>query len=165
VLGHVDLETPALKPCATVDNPFTSDLTWLAHRAERALTEEFDEACRSVGRKDMRDTLVLAVAGDGESRTQTEIAKTLGLDKTTLGAIIDRLERRELLVRTADPGNKRIRIPTTTPEGQDVLAAALAARDEAVSWSLDGMSEDELATLRTLLWRVATSQVRLSSAR
>ncbi|NYD67560.1 MarR family winged helix-turn-helix transcriptional regulator [Agromyces atrinae] len=156
MLPDVDLDTPALKPCAAIDDPFSSDLTWLVHRVERSLTGEFDAACRAVGLKDMRDTLVLAVAGDGVARTQIEIAQTLGLDKTTLGAIIDRLEERSFLVRVVDPSNKRVRRPRTTDAGYEILDRALAARDEAVNQSLQGFTTDDIASLRTLLWRVAT---------
>ncbi|MFB7892799.1 MarR family winged helix-turn-helix transcriptional regulator [Microbacterium sp. NPDC056044] len=157
MIPAVDLETPAIKPCAAVDDPFTSDFTWLLHRAERVLTQNFDEACRNVGLKDMRDTLVLAVAGDGETRTQIEIAQTLGLDKTTLGAIIDRLESQGYIVRSTDPSNRRIRIPTTTEHGQAILARALVARDEVVAGTLSSFTGDDLHVLRTLLWRLATA--------
>lgn len=160
MISDVDLETPALKPCATVDDPFTSDFTWLLHRAERVLVHDFDEACRNIGLKDMRDTLVLAVAGDGIPRTQIEIAQTLGLDKTTLSAIIDRLERQGYVLRSTDPSNRRIRLPTTTAAGQDVLSRALAARDEIVAGTLSAFSGDDLDVLRTLLWRLATSKAR-----
>lgn len=157
VMPDVDLDTPAIKPCATVDDPFTSDLTWLMHRAVGVLSDDFDAACREYGLRDMRDTLVLAVAGDGIARTQIEIATTLGLDKSTLVAIIDRLETQGLLMRKADPANRRVRIPSTTPQGQDVLASALAARDRAVSRTLRTLDEGDVSRLRTLLWTIATA--------
>lgn len=160
MLPDVDLDTPAIKPCAAVDDPFSADLTWLMHRAVKALTEDFDEACRHHGLRDMRDTLVLAVAGDGTPRTQTEIAATLGLDKTTLVSIIDRLEQRGLLVREADPANRRIRIPRTTTEGKDVLERALKSRDEVVDATLEGFAGDEIAQLRTSLWKITTASAR-----
>lgn len=157
VIPNVDLETPALKPCATVDNPFTSDLTWLMHRAVRVLTDDFDAVCVEVGLKDMRDTLVLAVCGDGIARTQIEIAATLGLDKTTLMGILDRLEGQEFLVRETDPRNRRVRIPKTTPAGQAVLERALAQRDERVAETLQDLDQEEIGALRTQLWRIATA--------
>lgn len=155
---NVDLDAPAIKPCATVDDPFTSDLTWLMHRAVRVLTESFDAACQANGLRDMRDTLVLAVAGDGLPRTQIEIATTLGLDKSTLMSIIDRLERQGYIVREADSSNRRIRIPRTTDAGQEVLAQSLAARDRAVDEVLAGFVDGDLAQLRTLLWKIATAK-------
>lgn len=157
MIPDVDLESPALKPCATVDDPYTSDLTWLMHRAVRVLTENFDSACRDHGLRDMRDTLVLATAADGTPRTQIEIANTLGLDKSTLMSIIDRLEEQGYLVREADPANRRIRIPRTTESGEVVLARALAARDQAVEQTLSGFVDGDIGQLRTLLWKIATT--------
>lgn len=157
VIPDVDLDTPAIKPCATVDDPFTSDLTWLMHRAVGVLSADFDAACRENGLRDMRDTLVLAVAGDGIARTQIEIATTLGLDKSTLVAIIDRLEKQGLLVREVDPENRRVRIPSTTPQGKEALDSALAARDRAVSRTLEPLDEGDTTRLRTLLWTIATA--------
>lgn len=158
MIPDVDLETPALKPCAVVDDPFTSDLTWLMHRALGVLAADFDDACRQHGLRDMRDTLVLAVAGDGQARTQIEIATTLDLDKSTLMAILDRLEDQGLVVREADPSNRRIRIPVTTPAGKQVLDRVLTARDRAVDRTLSGFSDADTAQLRTLLWRIATAR-------
>ena len=159
MIPDVGLDTPSLKPCATVDSPFTSDLTWLMHRAvEKLLTGNFDAACRDNGLLDMRDTLVLAVAGDGTPRPDREIATTLGLDKSTLMSIIDRLERQGYVVRDADPANHRIRIPRTTDEGEAVLNRALAARDQVVEQTLAGFGEDDVQQLRTLLWKIATAE-------
>lgn len=158
MLPDVDLEAQPLKPCAAVDDPFSSDLTWLMHRALKVLSDDFDAVCRDNGLRDMRDTLVLATAADGNPRTQIEIANTLGLDKSTLMSIIDRLETEGLMMREADPSNRRIRIPRTTPLGQTVLDRALAARDEAVHATLSDFGANDVTALRTLLWKIATAQ-------
>lgn len=155
---NTDVDDTPLKPCATVDNPFTSDLAWLMHRAVRVLTEDFDAACQANGLRDMRDPLVLAVAGDGTPRTQTEIANTLGLDKSTLMSIIDRLEELKLVTRETDPANRRIRIPRTTEAGQAVLERTLKDRDDRVSQTLAGFSTDDVQELRTQLWQIAMRQ-------
>lgn len=157
MIPNVDLETPALKPCATVDNPFTSDLTWLMHRAVRVLTNDFDTVCVEFGLKDMRDTLVLAVCGDGIARTQIGVSATLGLDKTTLMGILDRLEGQGFLVREINPQNRRVRIPKTTPTGQAVLERVLEERDKRVAKTLTNFDRDEIKALRTQLWRIATA--------
>ncbi|MEN2738684.1 MarR family transcriptional regulator [Microbacterium sp. X-17] len=158
MLPDVDLDAPGIKPCAAVDDPATSDLTWLMHRAERVLSRDFDAACRAVGLKDLRDTLVLAVAGDGIARTQIEIASTLGLDKTTLSAIIDRLERQGFLERGEDPANRRTKIPVTTAAGRDALEHAVAKRDELIADTMARLGDEGTAELRVLLWKVATAR-------
>ena len=158
MLPDVDLNAQPIQPCAAVDDPFSSDLTWLLHRALKVLTEDFDGACRDNGLRDMRDTLVLAIAGDGVPRPQIEIANTLGLDKSTLMSIIDRLEDEGLIVREADPSNRRVRIPRTTERGQQVLTQTLVDRDRAVEQTLASYKSGELETLRTLLWQIATAE-------
>lgn len=155
---NTDMESTPLKPCATVDDPFTSDLAWLMHRAVRVLTEDFDSACQANGLRDMRDPMVLAVAADGTARTQTDIANTLGLEKSTLMSIIDRLEEQGLLTRETDPDNRRIRLPRTTESGQALLDRILRDRDTTVNQTLAGFGADEVRQLRTFLWRIATRQ-------
>ena len=151
------IDLVALKDCPLVGDPVTGDLTWLMHRAVRVLTESFDAACRTNGLRDMRDVLVLGMAGDPHARTQIEIAGSLGLDKSTLMGIIDRLEGGGLLVREADPTNRRIRIPRTTKVGRAVLERTMAERDRKVAAVLSGFEEDEVRQLRAFLWDIATS--------
>lgn len=164
MLPDVDLEAQPIQPCAAIDDPHTSDLTWLMHRALQVLADDFDAACHEHGLRDMRDALVLATAGDGTPRTQIEIATTLGLDKSTLMSIIDRLEGQGLIVREADPNNRRIRIPRTTDAGQLALTRSLLARDRAVNETLANFSGADVAQLRTLLWRIATTRSHPSPA-
>lgn len=106
----------------------------------------------------MRDPMVLAVAADGTARTQTEIANTLGLEKSTLMSIIDRLEEQGLLTRETDPDNRRIRLPRTTESGQVLLDKILEDRDNTVNQTLASFGADEIRQLRTFLWRIATRQ-------
>lgn len=158
MLTDADLEAQSLKPCTAADDPLSSDLTWLMYRAFKVLSDDFDAACRNNGLRDMRDTLVLATAADGTPRTQIEIANSLGLDKSTLMSIIDRLETEGHIVREADPNNRRIRVPRTTPQGQKALKRTLTARDEAVNTTLSDFAENDITALRTLLWKITTSK-------
>jgi DNA-binding MarR family transcriptional regulator len=52
---------------------------------------------------------------------QRTLARTIGFDTSTIGGVIDRLELRGLMRRNASPGDRRVRLLTVTPEGQDVL--------------------------------------------
>lgn len=154
MLPDIDLSTPSIAPCATIEGPEGAALVWMLRQSERSLTTVFDEACRSVGLRDVRDTLVLSVAGDGSGHTQTEIAQIVGLDKTTLGAIIDRLESEDYLVRTSHPSNRKVRIPTTTASGAEKLEEANRLGQEAVENLMSGFTATDISGLRSLLWRI-----------
>ena len=64
---------------------------------------------------------------------QRTLARTIGFDTSTIGGVIDRLERRALVLRNPSPEDRRVRRLTVTPEGAALLAqvlpATLAAQD------------------------------------
>ncbi|WP_187415049.1 MarR family winged helix-turn-helix transcriptional regulator [Nonomuraea sp. PA05] len=130
------------------------DLTWLAHRAAEALKGAFNEVSRAAGLADLRDWLVLALVSDGSQRTQLEIARELDIDKTTLVAIIDRLERDGLIVRNVSERDRRVRIPAATPKGVEVKNQVAVARDAAISARLSAIPADEHARFHSMLWSI-----------
>lgn len=154
----MDPESPAVKPCSTIDDPQTAELVWLMQRATRVLTDDFDDLARAEGLADLRDCLVLAVIDDGAQRSQLEISRSLGIDKTTLVAILDRLEAQGLIVRKQSPSDRRVRIPTITKEGRRVHDTVMAAREKAVEHRLTILPGGQSEVLREALWRIAQSR-------
>ena len=53
---------------------------------------------------------------------QGTLARTIAIDTSTVGSVIDRLESRGLVVRNVLPTDKRVRQVTATAEGEKVLA-------------------------------------------
>jgi MarR family transcriptional regulator, organic hydroperoxide resistance regulator len=111
-----------------------------------------------MGLNDVRDWLVLAALNGGQQRTQLELSRMVCVDKTTLISVLDRLERHELIVRTVDPADRRVRIPQITAAGRRMHAKFAAARDSAEARALDGVDPAERALLLSLLARIADSQ-------
>src|SRR3954452_1880639 len=70
--------------------PLASDLCWLLSRASHSLTTEFTAALEASGILP-RQHSVLATAMTGEY-TQTELARIVGLDKTSMVVTVDELE-------------------------------------------------------------------------
>jgi DNA-binding MarR family transcriptional regulator len=136
-------------------NPGTEDLTWLAHRAAEALGAAFNQVSRDAGLSDLRDWLVLAlISGDEAQRTQLEIATQLGIDKSTLVPLLDRLERDGLIVRTTSDRDRRVRIPRATPKGVAVAKQVAIARDAAINDRLRSIPPSERATFHATLWSI-----------
>lgn len=138
----------------SAEGPQSADLTWLAHRAAEALGEAFNRVSREAGLADLRDWLVLALISDGTQRTQLEIAQQLGIDKSTLVLLLDRLERDGLVVRTVSPRDRRVRIPAATPAGLEVFNQVTIARDAAINERLAAIPESERAAFHATLWRI-----------
>lgn len=130
------------------------DLTWLAHRAAEALGQAFNQVSRDAGLADLRDWLVLALIGDGTERTQLEIATHLGIDKSTLVPLLDRLEKDGLLVRTVSERDRRVRIPKPTAAGIEVVKKVAIARDAAINDRLGAIPPSERAAFHATLFSI-----------
>ncbi len=145
---------PAAPPAAT-GHPGVDDLTWLAHRAAEALGAAFNQVSRDAGLADLRDWLVLAlISGDGTPRTQLQIATQLGIDKSTLVPLLDRLERDGLIIRTSSERDRRVRIPQATPAGIEVVTKVAIARDAAINDRLAAIPPSERASFHATLWSI-----------
>jgi DNA-binding MarR family transcriptional regulator len=145
---------PVTAPAAT-GNPGIDDLTWLAYRAAEALGEAFNKVSRDAGLADLRDWLVLAlISGDGQQRTQLQIATQLGIDKSTLVPLLDRLERDGLIVRTVSERDRRARIPQATPAGVAMVKTVAIARDAAINDRLAAIPASQRASFHSMLWSI-----------
>jgi DNA-binding MarR family transcriptional regulator len=127
----------------------------LLYAAADRMVVELDQAAVEMGLSDVRDWLVLVALADDTQRTQLELSRQICLDKTTLISVLDRLEQRELLVRTVDPADRRVRIPRITAKGKRVQAKFAVARDAVEARVLDGVDPEQRALLIELLARIA----------
>lgn len=136
---------PAHEPC--------EDLAWLLLRNGQRLQAVTDRVARSHGLDGgLRDYVVLLLLTRAQPRTQVELGQLAGVDKTTLTAVLDRMERDGLVERRLDPDNRRVRIPVATTRGQRLQRTITASRRAAEE--VPGMSAAEIRTLRKLLRRL-----------
>jgi DNA-binding MarR family transcriptional regulator len=155
--GDRPTEPPASGPTGQ-GNPGLDDLTWLAHRAAGALGEAFNKVSRDAGLADLRDWLVLAlISGDDTQRTQLEIATQLGIDKSTLVPLLDRLERDQLIVRSVSERDRRVRIPRATAAGVKMVKKVAIARDAAINVRLAAIPPSQRASFHAMLWSIVES--------
>jgi MarR family transcriptional regulator, transcriptional regulator for hemolysin len=118
-------------------DPLVSDLCWLLSRASHSLTTEFTAALEASGISP-RQHSVLATAMTGEY-TQTELARLVGLDKTTMVVTVDELEAAGFAERRSSERDRRTRVIAVTPAGERKVHEA-----ETI---LDGVRSDVLSAL------------------
>jgi DNA-binding MarR family transcriptional regulator len=131
------------------------DLTWLLHRAAQNMRIALDEAARAHGLSGARDWIVLSALSTGPRQTQLALAHALGLDKTTMTSLLDRMEARGLVTRCTDSSDRRARIPALTEDGRRVQSEVTCARDQVEAGLLAPFTPQEQHLLRDLLARLA----------
>lgn len=130
-----------------------SEITWLLHRAAQRMRGATGEQAEKHGIQ-LRDYIVLSALDKTPNLTQVELAKALGLDKTTLMSQLDRLERMGLVVRRSDPRDRRARIPEITEAGNALRAKVASACDSAEAAALNSFSQVQVQTFRRMLFDI-----------
>lgn len=130
-----------------------SEITWLLHRAAQRLRAATDEQAGQHGIR-LRDHIVLSAIARYPALTQIELAKSLGLDKTTLMLQLDRMERMGLVVRHSDPRDRRRRIPECTEFGHSVRARVAEAGTSVETAALSDFSEDQVRLFKQMLFTI-----------
>lgn len=121
----------------------------LVFRVARTLRAALDQAFAGTGLTSQQAALLLHILS-GESSPK-QLAGLLGIDGAGMTRMLDRLERKGLVERRQDPGDRRAVHVTLTREGA-ALAPRLPAIFEQVSAGLLGELDLEEATrvLRSL---------------
>jgi DNA-binding MarR family transcriptional regulator len=89
-----------------------------------------------------------------EPKPMREVARFLACDNSNLTGIIDRLEERDLVRRTADPKDRRVKLLVLTDEGQRMRADILSRVSEPPA-ELAALPAADLRALREILGRTS----------
>lgn len=95
---------------------------------------------------------------------QRTLARTIGFDTSTIGGVIDRLERRALVQRNPSAEDRRVRRLTVTPDGAALLARALPAMQKAQKRILAPLPASERAEFLRMLTALVTANNAASRA-
>jgi DNA-binding MarR family transcriptional regulator len=75
----------------------------------------------------------------------------MGVDRTTMVALLDGLSEKGLVTRRPQEGDRRRNVVELTRKGQDTLRDATVASDEAERALLSAITKQEALVLRKLL--------------
>jgi DNA-binding MarR family transcriptional regulator len=102
-----------------------------------------------------RQVAVLIAIDDRVPLSQQEVARRLGVDRTTMVELIDELEARQLVQRRPDPADRRRNVVALTAAGTATLSGASRATREAERLFLGSLSPAQGAAFREALRAVA----------
>jgi DNA-binding MarR family transcriptional regulator len=130
-------------------------LGYLLKHAQLRMAELTAKALTPYG-IDGREFGVLVSLADGEPRSQQQAAQRLGIDRTTMVAMLDTLEDKGLVSRHPDANDRRRNVVELTAAGQDTLRQATEASDDAERAFLAPLSPQAARQLRNSLRTVVT---------
>ena len=133
-----------------------ADLGWALGAISRSYLLAAREAVAAVP-GGPRGYLVLAVAGQGEPKSQAALAQHIGADRTVMTYLLDDLEAAGLVERRPDPADRRARRVALTAAGSARLRELKAGLHDVEDTILGPLDDDERAVLRALLRRLATN--------
>jgi DNA-binding MarR family transcriptional regulator len=95
---------------------------------------------------------------------QRTLARSIGLDTSTIAGVIDRLEARGLMERRASPDDRRVRLLALSDDGQRLLDAMEPGILQAQERMLAPLSKKERAEFMRMLRLVVATNNELSRA-
>lgn len=113
----------------------------LVARRYRAL---LDEQLRPLGYGTARMEALSTIARSPEPSAQIAIAKRIGIEGPTLTRMLDALEADGLVVRRADPNDRRTKLIELTPAGETALEEISTVMHAFRAQVLQSLSDQEL---------------------
>jgi DNA-binding MarR family transcriptional regulator len=105
-----------------------------------------------------RELAVLLVLAGREPQSQQQAAKRLGIDRTTMVALLDALEAKGLVSRHQHQDDRRRNVVELTEPGRSTLRQASKASDKAEAELLSPLTPTAAETLRTALRTIVMTQ-------
>lgn len=160
-MSHVDASVPGERPVASRvshGEPLSlgslpESIGFNLRKAQSAVLQRFHDA---VAPHDITPGQygVLTIVGENEGLSQSDLGNALGIDRSTMVAVIDRLEARGLVVRAPSPNDRRSYALRLSAKGQALmkeLIPRIHKRDQEIIAELgDGEAERLVDCLRRI---------------
>lgn len=126
---------------------------FLLARARAAGTGHANSRLLTLGLK-ARSYAVLSLAASGLEPTQRELAEFLSLDASQIVALVDHLEKTQLVERHPAPTDRRTNVIVATAKGMEMYSRARDVAQATEAESLAALSDSEREELRRLLSKI-----------
>jgi DNA-binding MarR family transcriptional regulator len=133
------------------ENPLADRMAVLLKHARERFTAEFTAPALEPFGLDGRGLAVLTVLAGPAPQSQQDAAAQLGVDRTTMVALIDALEAKGFVRRAPHPDDRRKNVVTLTDVGRDTFVKATEASKEAERRFLEPLADADVAQLKASL--------------
>ncbi|WEK44703.1 MAG: MarR family transcriptional regulator [Candidatus Sphingomonas colombiensis] len=135
------------------DDQLIKNLAAVYLQIHRRLNRELAREGTSLARTKM---LMFVQAQEGAARA-ADIAELFDLAPRTVTEALDGMERDQLIERSADPDDRRVKRVAITAAGARALAASEPLRQRLLAEQLTALSDDEHVLLAALLGKLVES--------
>jgi MarR family transcriptional regulator, transcriptional regulator for hemolysin len=129
---------------------------FLLYDSARLLRRDFDRRARAIGLTRAQWS-VLSHLNRYQGVNQAALADLMELQPITLVRLLDRLEEAGWIVRTADPRDRRSRVPQLTEKARPVLDRLQALAAETRELALAGIGGEERERLLDVLQKIRSN--------
>jgi DNA-binding MarR family transcriptional regulator len=98
----------------------------LIRRLHQASVALFAEECAALDITPVQYASLFAI-GESPKIDATRLSEMVFFDRSTLGSVLDRLEKKELVKRSPSSSDRRVKVLTLTPKGAQLLRRAAPA--------------------------------------
>ncbi len=137
-------------------------LGYLVSEVAKLMKRRFEEEARVHGIT-LPQWRALAELSLNHGMSQVELAGCIDTDPMTLSGILDRLEKRGLIERSADPNDSRAKRSVATPAGQELVQEVRRVGHSLYEHALDGLSNAERKQLIDVLGRMKDNLLAMNA--
>ena len=135
----------------------------LVRRVNQISAALFLEECAGFGLTPVQFAALTALRANPDVDA-TRLSHLIAFDRSTLGGVLDRLEAKGWLRRTAGPSDRRVKLLRLTLDGERQLRAAEPAVRRVQQRLLEPLPPADRATMLRLLGRIAAVHNEVTSA-
>jgi len=129
------------------------NLGGLLGKSSRLMSNALDAHLKDLRLTSQQWSLMAELAFAG-GRNQTELARALLKNKASVGSLIDYLETKNCIARTASPTDRREIIIELTPTGQAIFERSKPLAGDIITRATNGINRDEQAIAQRVLKQI-----------
>jgi DNA-binding MarR family transcriptional regulator len=126
----------------------------LIRRAQQISTALFAEECAEFDLTSVQYAALAAIRAHPDVDA-TRLSQLIAFDRSTIGGVLERLETKGWVLRTASPTDRRIKLLRLTQEGEQLLHQVEPAVRRVQQRLLEPLTQSDRAALLQLLGQLA----------
>jgi len=129
---------------------------FLIGQARHRLMTRLDQALLETAGITAAQSGALYYLKDNDGCLFTELSRALGLDKSAITGLVDRLANKGLVERRSTPSDRRSMSIMLTDAGRDAASRCLKVTREFNNAITEGLSDQEIESLSKILQKIIT---------